>query len=161
MIFLVPKLHLGTKVICQAQLGNEGRAVRRESAAPPASSTPLGTGTLTSTLPTGSTVSAVLAISPPWVYPVSMCNLTAPPPPRPPAQRHRCGTTAVAQRSRTAQSAAPQRTKGSIIRYLCAPTCALFSGAGTIWPRWAAFSDLKPRQNRTHTQKNLEYWIVS
>ena len=72
-----------------------------------------------------------------------MCNLTALPPHRPAAQRHQCGTIAALRRCRTAKSAPPQRTKVSQIRYLCAPNCGIFPGAGTGWPRRAAFSGLK------------------
>ena len=64
-----------------------------------------------------------------------MCNLTAPPPDRPAAKRHKCGTIAARRRCRTAKSAAVPRTKVSTIRYLCGPNCGIFSGAGTGWPR--------------------------
>ncbi len=64
-----------------------------------------------------------------------MCNLTALPPHRPAAKRHKCGTTTALKRPRTAKPAPPQRTIVSTIRYLCVPTCGIFSGAGTASSR--------------------------
>ena len=84
-----------------------------------------------------------------------MCNLTAPPPNRPAAKRHNCGTPAARWRSRTAPSAPPPRTKSSTISNLCAPTCGIFSSAGTGWPQMAVFFDLKSLRNCPLRLKNL------
>jgi hypothetical protein len=102
-----------------------------------------------------STVSAVLAISLPWPYPICMCNSTALPPDRPANPRHQCGTLAALKRSRTALPAPPQRTKVSQIRYLCAPYSGIFSGAGTGWPRFCSFFAMKSPQNCAPHQENL------
>ena len=90
-----------------------------------------------------SIVSVVLAISPTRPYLICMCNLTALPPQRPAAPRHQSGTLWAPKRSRTAKSAPPKRTIVSQIRYLCAPNCGIFPGAGTARPRMAAFFGLK------------------
>jgi hypothetical protein len=102
-----------------------------------------------------STVSAVLAISFPWPYPLLMCNLTALSPDRPAAMRHRCGTPAATQRSRTTPPAPPQRPKAIQIRYLCAPHCGLFSATGTAWPRFCSLFAIKSLQNCVAYQENL------
>ena len=104
---------------------------------------------------TGSTVSAVLEISLPWDYPICMCNLTALPPDRPAPKRHPCGTLAARRRSRTAPPAPPQRTKVSQIRYLCAPNCGIFSGAGTALPRLCLFFVMRTAPNWSTHLKNL------
>ena len=92
-----------------------------------------------------------------------MCNLTAPPPHRPASQRHKCGTSAAPKRSRTAKSAPPQRTKVSIIRYLCAPNCGTFLAAGTASPRLCPFFAMRTAQNwSTHLRKRVLWttWLM-
>ena len=89
-----------------------------------------------------------------------MCNRTALPPHRPAAQRHKCGTTTVLRRFRTAKAAPPQRTKVSKIRNLCAPNCGIFSDAGTIWPRWPLFSAYSPCKPGRLTWKTYEYALL-
>jgi hypothetical protein len=84
-----------------------------------------------------------------------MCNLTAPPPHHPASQRHKCGTSAAPKRSRTAKSAPPQRTKVSIIRYLCVPNCGTFLGAGTTSPRLCPFFAIRTAPNCSIHLKNL------
>jgi hypothetical protein len=92
-----------------------------------------------------------------------MCNLTALPPHRPAAQRHKCGTLAAPRRSRTAASAPPQRTKVGKIRYLCGPNCGFFSAAGTAWRRFCSFCARKFLQKWvTHQESIIIYatWVL-
>jgi hypothetical protein len=101
-----------------------------------------------------STVSAVLVISLPWPYLISMCNLTALPPDRLTAKRHQCGTIAALRRCRTAKLASSQRTKIGQIRYLYEPNCGIFPDTGTGWPRLASFFGLQPAPTRASHLEN-------
>ena len=89
-----------------------------------------------------------------------MCNLTALPPNRPAAKRHQCGTLAAHRRSRTAPPTPPQRTKVSQLRYLCAPNCGIFSGAGTACRDFVLCSPGKLHQPGPLPRKTKKYALL-